>query len=133
MEAASAPEGVDRSVFDPVRDEEDFLKTFQVLRLAAESVSDEVGSKIFGSVDSRGRIKGQFAVYHFEGFSLGLQKILNSLNPNDSAQMKLLGKKALEIKKDPELRNHTGGGKNTVRAYKARVEYFTSKLFEILV
>ncbi|MGW5876873.1 DUF262 domain-containing protein [Nocardiopsis terrae] len=131
MEAASAPEGVDASVFDRERDQEDFIKTFQVLRAAAESVSSEVGQKVFGSVNSNGSIRGQFAVYHFEGFTLGIQEILNRLNVRDESQMRILGKKVLEIKKDPNLRNHTGGGKNTVRAYKGRVEYFSARLAEI--
>jgi hypothetical protein len=132
MEAASAPEGVPKGVFDPERDVADFLKTFQVLSAAAKTVEDEVGSRIFGSVDSRGNIRGQFAVYHFEGFSLGIQSILDRLNPDDQVQMAALGRKILEIKKNPVLRQHTGGGKNTSAAYRARVAFFNAELSTIL-
>ncbi|MEW2467659.1 DUF262 domain-containing protein [Streptomyces sp. NPDC046994] len=132
MEAASAPEGVSEAVFDPDRDEADFLKTFRILRAAAETVDSEVGSRIFGSVDARGNIRGQFAVYHFEGFALGIQGLLDRLDPDDSEQMEALGRKILEIKKNPILRQHTGGGKNTASAYRARVDFFAAEISKIL-
>jgi len=34
---------------------------------------EALGVRIFGSVDMSGRIRGQFAVYHFEGLALGIQ------------------------------------------------------------
>ncbi|MGW7085259.1 DUF262 domain-containing protein [Streptomyces sp. NPDC054871] len=132
MEAASAPEGVPDAVFSRERDESAFLKTFRVLKVASETVPDAVGNRVFGSVSATGKIRGQFAVYHFEGFALGLQSILERLNPDDRNQMARLGQRILEIKQDPRLRDHTGGGKNTASAYKARVEFFTSELSKIL-
>ncbi|WP_405753295.1 DUF262 domain-containing protein [Streptomyces sp. NBC_00012] len=132
MEAASAPEGVSDEIFNKERDEAAFLKTFEVLKNASETVPDEVGNRVFGSVSVAGKIRGQFAVYHFEGFALGLQSILDSMNPADGRQMARLGQRILEIKKDPRLRDHTGGGKNTASAYKARLEFFTSELSKIL-
>lgn len=128
MEAASSPEGVGADVFDKVSDVEAFHKTFKCLRLAAETKESEVGERVFGAVDNRGRIRGQFAVYHFEGFTLGMLPILDSLTPEDQSQMQRLGDAILAIKKNPDVRNHTGGGKNTAPAYKARIKFFTDQL-----
>ncbi|MFE0034319.1 hypothetical protein [[Kitasatospora] papulosa] len=132
MEAASAPEGVPDDIFNKERDETAFLKTFEVLQKASETVPDEVGNRVFGSVSFAGKIRGQFAVYHFEGFALGIQPILDRLDPSNRRQMARLGQRILEIKKDPRLRDHTGGGKNTASAYKARLAFFTSELSKIL-
>ncbi|WP_431042644.1 DUF262 domain-containing protein [Streptomyces sp. P1-3] len=132
MEAASAPEGVPASIFEERRDEADFRKTFKVLRAASATVEDEVGRRIFGSVDARGKTRGQFAVYHFEGFTLGIQDILDRLNPEDATQMERLGVRIREIKANPLLRNHTGGGKNTAAAYRARISFFADELAKIL-
>jgi hypothetical protein len=79
MEAASAPEGVDSEVFDPARDVATFEKTFSLLRAAAESVEEKLGKLLFGAVNTRGTIRGQFAIYHFEGIALGIQGVLDRL------------------------------------------------------
>ncbi|MEV7592839.1 DUF262 domain-containing protein [Streptomyces sp. NPDC089922] len=132
MEAASAPEGVPATVFEAQRDTENFRKTFKVLRTAAATIEDEVGRRIFGSVDQRGKTRGQFAVYHFEGFTLGIQGILDQLDPEDAEQMRRLGVRIRDIKKNPLLRNHTGGGKNTAAAYRARISFFSTELAKTL-
>jgi hypothetical protein len=131
MEDASDPDGVDPSVFDPARDAEIFRKTFRVLRRAAES-RPELGQRIFGSVDTGGRIRGQFAVYHYEGLTLGIQPLLGNLNPDDQTQMTRLGELVLQIKTSPALRAFTGGGKNTAPAYRQRIEHFATE-FQKLV
>jgi len=126
MEAASDPDGPDNSVFDPAGDVERFRKTFSVLRRAA-STSDQLGTRIFGSVDAAGNIRGQFAVYHFEGIAVGLQAILDRLDPSDDSQMTRLGEVLLAAKTNPDLRSFTGGGKNTAPAFRQRRDYFASK------
>ncbi|KAB8190210.1 DUF262 domain-containing protein [Nonomuraea phyllanthi] len=128
MEAASGINGSEGVPFDFDQDVAAFEKTFSVLEAAAKSCEAELGSRIFGSVDTSGRIRGQFAVYHFEGITLGLQPILDRFNRDDPAQMERLGRKILNIKKSPEIRNFTGGGKNTYPAFKQRVSYFTQAL-----
>lgn len=127
MEAASDPAGPDPAVWDPINDVATFTKTFKVLRAAAESDS-RVLWRVFGSVDSSRRIRGQFAVYHFEGFAFGIQGILDQLDPNDQDQMSRLGTAMFELKTNPALRNFTGGGKNTAPAYQARVKFFSEAL-----
>ncbi|MGW2471867.1 DUF262 domain-containing protein [Streptomyces sp. NPDC001665] len=130
MEAASDPEGPAREVFDPEKDVANFAKTFKCLRIGAEK-SPDVGQRIFGAVDVRGRIRGQFAVYHFEGLAFGIQPFLDDLNPEDPDQMERLGEVIGRIKKNPEVRNHTGGGKNTGPAFRERVRFFTDQLSEV--
>lgn len=127
MEAATDPAGLAEPVFDPVKDVETFRKTFQVIRKAAESRPDELGPRVFGSVTSSGTIRGQFAVYHFEGIALGMQFILGRLNPADDSQMARLGDLILGIKTSSDLRAFTGGGKNTANAYGQRIEHFSQK------
>lgn len=127
MENASDPDGAKPGVWDPIKDRAIFEKTFRALRLAAET-DENVGGKVFGSVDGSGRIRGQFAVYHFEGLALGIQKILNRLDVNDKKQMRTLGRAIAGVKKNPKLRNFTGGGKNTAPQYRARVKFFADEL-----
>jgi len=126
MEDASDPAGPDPAVWDPLADPVTFEKTFKVLRRASEST--DVGKKVFGSVDGGRRIRGQFAVYHFEGLSFGVQRILGRVDPDDDEQMRHLGEAIVRIKTDPRLRNFTGGGKNTAPQYRARVKFFSDEL-----
>lgn len=127
MEAATDPAGLAEPVFDPIRDVETFNKTFKVIRQAAESRPDQLGTRVFGSVGSSGNIRGQFAVYHFEGLTLGIQSILDRLDPEDDAQMGRLGEMIIQIKTSPDLRAFTGGGKNTASAFRQRVDHFNQK------
>ncbi|MGH8604083.1 MAG: hypothetical protein ACREXR_15325 [Gammaproteobacteria bacterium] len=127
MEAASEPGGPQPEIFDTERDEEVFRKTFAVLRNAAQT-NEAVGQKVFGAVDSKGQIRGQFAVYHYEGLTLGIQKIIDQLNENDSKQMERLGERLLQIKVNPALRDFTGGGKNTAQAFRDRIKFFADEL-----
>jgi hypothetical protein len=128
METASAPEGADPATWSVERDRRIFLTTFRVLRAAAEQEEEKVGRRIFGSVDTNQRIRGQFAVYHYEGLALGIQAVLDQVNPEDAPQMKRLGQSIYDVKTDPALRKFTGGGKNTAPAYRDRVVFFKEKL-----
>jgi len=127
MEAATDPADLAEPVFDPVGDVETFQKTFKVIRKAAESRTDQLGTRVFGAVGSNRNIRGQFAVYHFEGLSLGIQPILDRLDPSDEPQMGRLGDLIFQIKTSPDLRAFTGGGKNTALAYRQRVQHFNQK------
>jgi hypothetical protein len=127
MESATDSAGLPEPVFDPVKDVATFKKTFKVIRRAAEEKSDELGQRVFGSVTSSGNIRGQFAVYHFEGLALGIQGILDRLDPADVTQMARLGDLILQIKTSSDLRGFTGGGKNTAPAFRARVQYFAQQ------
>ncbi|MEO3859199.1 DUF262 domain-containing protein [Acrocarpospora sp. B8E8] len=133
MEAASGlvPDG-DVNPFTPETAEPIFLRTFEVLAAAGGACAAELGQRIFGSVDSKQNIRGQFAVYHFEGLALGIQPILGELDPQNSNQMERLGRLIAEIKKSPGMRSLTGGGKNTAQAYRQRIDYFSEKLSAIL-
>ncbi|MEV7373622.1 DUF262 domain-containing protein [Streptomyces sp. NPDC090301] len=132
MEAASDPGGARSDVFDPEVDVAKFAKTFKCLRIGAENSGIGNGQRIFGAVDVRGTIRGQFAVYHFEGFALGIQGIIDELDPEDADQMRRLGEVIGQIKRDSEVRKHTGGGKNTGPAFRARVAFFSEKLREVI-
>ena len=96
-----------------------FLKTFCVLRNA-------LGSQAFAQVVQRksGESTYPFTVYQFESFSLGIQDFLKNLDPDNTAQMKLLGDCCWEIKRDAEFQKiTTGGGKNTKNEFAARVNF----------
>ncbi|GAA4382954.1 DUF262 domain-containing protein [Tsukamurella soli] len=126
MEAASAPEGVGADVFDMGSDLDTFEKTFATLKRAAE-LDSRVGTSLFGSVNTRGTIIGQFAIYHYEGIALGLQRVLHKLDVSDDQQMRVLGAAIFDAKTDPDLRAFTGGGKNTAQQHRDRIEFFGSR------
>ena len=116
MEAVSDPD----SRFDFQRERTVFLRTFEILKAAADTAA-ELCDKVFGTVDNKGRVKGQFSVYHYETLTLGLQQSLELLEPSDSEQMRRLGEKLLALKKSKELRAVTGGGKNDPVPFTERV------------
>jgi uncharacterized protein with ParB-like and HNH nuclease domain len=101
-----------------------FLKTFRVLRNA-------LASQAFAQVVFRKSSEGTypFTVYQFESFSLGIQEFLGSLDPDDTARMRLLGDCCWEIKRDAVFQKiTTGGGKNTKNEFDSRVNFVRNHL-----
>ena len=102
-----------------------FDKTFLLLRKVAETL--EIGERIFGTTSASGEPTRQFSVYHFEGLTLGLQRVLELVDPEaDETIEKLAGVVSLG-KKDDEFLRHGGAGKNDRIPLRARIEYFASR------
>jgi hypothetical protein len=122
MEEVSDPKK--ETTFDFAAEKAVFLKTFLILARFDQILKLE--SRIFGSVTSGSvTVRGQFSVYHFEGLSLGLQSVLDRIDPQNTEQMESLAQVALQGKTDPAFLVHTGSGKNDRVPYLARVKYFT--------
>ncbi|MFF1760397.1 DUF262 domain-containing protein [Streptomyces sp. NPDC058266] len=112
--------------FDYDREREAFRKTF----LTVKRVSDilDYGSKIFGSYDPRkNQVRGQFSVFHFEGIAIGLQSVIDEVDPDNTDQMNALAEVVRAGKADPVFLRATGGGKNDRIPYRARVRYFADR------
>lgn len=123
MEKVSDPDRPDD--FSYTDERYTFDKTFLVLRRIADCLG--IGSKIFGTVGPSGEPKSQFSVYHYEGIALGLQSLLESVDPDNARQIELLAAVVKSGKSDPEFLEHTGAGKNYAGPMRARVSYFDSK------
>lgn len=124
MESVSDPDVP--VVFDYTEEARTFHKTFAVLKAAADAVP-ELADQIFGSV-FKGKVRSQFAVYHFDAITLGIQPALDSLDPSDQEAMRNLGEKILSMKKDLTFAGLTGGGRNTQNFLSQRIAFAEKSL-----
>ncbi|MCX4583825.1 DUF262 domain-containing protein [Streptomyces sp. NBC_01481] len=121
MEAVSDPTGAE--TFDYETEKATFEKTFDIIKKMADHL--DIGPRIFGTVDARtGEPRWQFSVYHFEGIVLGLQKVLDRIDPEDTGQISFLAEVVRKGKSDPSFRAATGGGKNDRISLRTRVGFF---------
>jgi hypothetical protein len=104
-----------------------FRTTFKLLADAARA-RPSLDDRIFGAININGKIRGQFSVYHFEMYTLGLQPHLDRLRNCSASDLARFAEKIEEIKLDPELLKHIGGGKNNFGAFQARVAYVSDHL-----
>ena len=115
-------EGVsDRTVglrFDYATEREVFLKTFTVLDRTLAELSFTYANK------KRTELTGGFSVYHYEAVTVGLQSLLNRINPDDEAQMIRLRDGLRTIKLAPDfIKITTGGGKNSPGPLRERIDF----------
>ncbi|MEW2087555.1 hypothetical protein [Streptomyces sp. NPDC005283] len=124
MEAVS--DDKDPTEFNFENERRTFEKTFLVINRLASIL--DYGSKIFGSFDPRkNQVRGQFSVFHFEGIAIGLQSVIERIDPDNDEQMSVLAEVVRAGKADPEFLRATGGGKNDRIPYRARVRYFSDR------
>ncbi|MEU5962865.1 DUF262 domain-containing protein [Micromonospora parva] len=102
-----------------------FKKTFLILKLISDKLN--FGSKIFGSMGGGAEPRGQFSVYHYEGLTLGLQAVLDKIDPMNDEHVRRLAEVVSLGKPDGEFLRHGGGGKNYRNPMKARVDYFADR------
>ena len=121
MEGVSDPLGEDEVDFNEER--RIFEKTFKIL---ANSIAESAFS--FANKD-RTKLTAGFSIYHFEAITIGLQGILDNVDPDDGAQMEDLCRVLTDIKLDPEfIVITTGGGKNSPGPLKARIDFVLERL-----
>lgn len=114
MEAVSDPEVVD-AVFDYQQEADNFLKTFKILNLA-------LGDKIFGRWGTNGA-QANFAVYQFESICIGIQCIIDNINPDNPEHINLIKAALEELKQNDEFVSQTtGGGKNSKGSLTRRID-----------
>lgn len=122
MELVSDPES-SPELFDYAEEKSVFLKTFAFL-------NQTLGDKAFAFANrSRSDIARGFSVYHYEAFTIGLQRHLPALDMKDQTILGRLSKVLKEIKLDPQfIKITTGGGKNSPGPLKARVAFVEEKI-----
>lgn len=100
-----------------------FLKTFRLLVAS-------IGDHAFGFANrSKDQLSLSFSIYHFEAVTLGLQRVINLLDPDDPEQMRRLNDSLRAIKLDPDFQTlTTGGGKNSPGPLKDRIDFVGDRL-----
>lgn len=125
LEFVSDPEaGASRFNYDQERAL--FTRTFAVLARA-------LGSKVFAGQNRSGTdLIESFLIYHFEAFSLGIQRRLADLDPSNDALMGRLGERLREIKLNAQfIAMTTGGGKNYPKPLAARIEFVEAAVQDV--
>lgn len=131
MEAVSDPERVGNPdegaiSFDYIREESIFSKTFRILK-------ETLGRYAFSRVNEKGNYVSGFVVYHYEAFTLGIQKYLNEIDLSNPTQMGRIREELASIKQDPGFREMTtGGGRNTKRYLNERIAFVEERVESII-
>ena len=124
MEVVSDP-NIDEITFNDLEEIPVFTKTFKILQ-------NTLGNYAFSRVNEKEHFVSGFVVYHYEAFTLGIQKHLNMIDLSKEGIIERLKKEFLLIKNDSEFRSiTTGGGKNTPGALKKRIEFVERRLEDI--
>lgn len=108
-------------VFDYSHEKKLFEKTFTLLKM---TLGPNTCKRWFGD-----RYGGQFLMHHFEAISLGIAKVLDEIDLNNSAQIEQI-KVALDaVKKDEEFKQlTTGGGQNSPGPYRRKIDFVADKV-----
>jgi len=125
MEKVSDPEKK-YTKFDYDEEKMIFEKTFKILR-------ETLGEYAFSRINDRGNFVSGFIVYHYEAFTLGIQKHLDAINIEDSEVKERITKEFNLIKRNSDfLSITTGGGKNTPKYLQRRINFVEDRLEGIL-
>lgn len=125
MESVSDPERDDIS-FDYLREESIFKKTFSILK-------ETLGEYAFSRVNERGTYVLGFIVYHYEAFTLGIQKYLQDIDLSNEEQMQKIKKEFHLIKRDEKFRQiTTGGGRNTKKYLNERISFVEDRMENVI-
>lgn len=104
-----------------------FEKTFRVLN---KTLSDQAFARVKKSGHGLSR---SFAIYHYEAITLGIQSVLNSIDPDNGGQMEILDRTLREIKENDDFNKMvTGGGKNSPGLLSGRIDFVSTKLSDVL-
>ncbi|PAX99504.1 hypothetical protein CKO50_20765 [Pseudoalteromonas sp. HM-SA03] len=123
MENVSDPENLDVQ-FDYAQEEAIFDKTFKILNKCLQQ-------KAFGRVGENG-VQSNFSVYHFEAICIGLQSVVDRIEPSDDTQIEKLKAKLIDIKSSGEFKEvTTGGGKNSPGPLMKRIQIVIDRLSEL--
>lgn len=121
MEKISDPES--SISFDYDKERRIFNKTFEVLNATLEDSAFSRANK------SGTDLVRAFGVYHFEAFTIGIQKIVNTFNINDIEAKSKLATVLKGVKLDSEfIKLTTGGGKNSPGPLGERIKFVEDRL-----
>jgi hypothetical protein len=112
--------------FDYVNEKYVFEKTFRILNNTMDIYS-------FTPMNEKGQYIYRFSSYHFEAFTLGIQRYLQQIDPLNETQIKKMHDMFIEIKTDPAFRSITaGGGKNSLKQLQERIEFVERRIGTVL-
>ena len=113
--------------FDYEEEKRIFLKTFTIL-------DSTLGDRAFAFANrTRDNLARGFSTYHFEALTIGLQKWLDRIDPNNQGMMERLANMFKDIKLDPDfIRITTGGGKNSPGPLKERIGFVEDRVRAIV-
>ncbi|HGN2572259.1 TPA: DUF262 domain-containing protein [Providencia rettgeri] len=102
--------------FDYKKMEDNFSKTFLILNRAH-------GERIFGRIGKDNQLQSNFNIYHFESICLGMQAVIENIDPDNRSDIEKFNEVILIIKNDPEFKSETtGGGKNSPGKLRSRID-----------
>jgi len=127
MELVSEPEIEKRLSFDYENEKAIFLKTFSVFQKTLGELAFAPANKF------RNSLMRSFAVYHFEAFTIGLQSVLERIDPENGDIIRKLKDVFTSIKLDDEfIKLTTGGGKNSRGPLRDRIEFVKTRVEDVL-
>jgi hypothetical protein len=122
MESMSDPTIPD--IFNYEQEETTFVKTFKILESA---LSDEAFSY---ANKARTKLTGGFSVYHYEAFTIGLQKCIDRVEIDEQEQITKLAGILRDIKLNEEfITITTGGGKNSPGPLNDRIKFVQDRVY----
>jgi uncharacterized protein with ParB-like and HNH nuclease domain len=125
LEGISDPESSEYT-FNYAEEAKIFNQTFLIL-------SKALGDQVFSGTNIKGTLVKRFLTYHFEAFSIGIQKALDKIDPLNDETINRIRETFLQIKNDPQFKQiTTGGGKNYSRPLNARIEFVEEKVQAVL-
>lgn len=105
-----------KTAFDYEKNKLNFEKVFLLLN---KCHSD----KIFGRLGKDHNLQSNFSVYHFESITLGIQNVLEKIDPDNEEDITKLRDAILVLKNDDTFSKETrGGGKNSPGLLRKRIE-----------
>jgi hypothetical protein len=112
--------------FDYDKEKAVFEKTFDILNRT-------LGEHAFSGINKKGHPVSRFLSYHYEAFTLGIQKYLGAVDVCDPEVIKRLKEAFEAIKRDDKFRQiTTGGGKNYAKPLSERINFVEKGLGQIL-
>jgi len=115
--------------FDYVQEKAVFLKTFTILWRT-------LGEYAFAYENKKKKtdLTKAFGIYHYESFTVGLQRQLNLIDPEDETLIGRLSTAFKEVKHNEEfIGMTTGGGKNSRGLLRDRVKFVEDKIETVLI
>jgi hypothetical protein len=100
-----------------------YLKTFKVLQRTLSDHAFAFSNK------ARTALSAGFSIYHFEAITIGLQSVLDRLDPDNPVAIQQLKSTLQDIKLHREfIRITTGGGKNSPGPLRQRIKFVEDRL-----
>ena len=121
MERVTDTEADEHLEFDYSAQEDTFMHTFSVLK---QALGEDTCKRWMGS-----KFGGGFSNHHFEAFSLGLAKVVDSIDLTNEVQIGRVCDALHNVKKDPAFQVlTTGGGKNSPGPYRDKIRFVENRI-----